>query len=328
MKVIKRFISFMTVVLVIGSSVVLCSAHSGRTDANGGHYDRKTGVYHYHHSSPSHKQSSDTSSYKSKSPSTNIKPSTPKKNSKATSEEEFFMLIFCYIALGLFIMIYQLCFMFSPKYLHAKGIGNVFLFLSLILVIPIIILGGWIHLLWYILFSVVCYIVFLLLGGMAWRRSIRKCGIVSKVKNHNPKLTSHPPKVYGQSKPSSIVLAPPLADIAPSNEQCLSVAAPKLLNDFIKDKVKAKQFYNGRTLKITGIVENISEDYMHDVCVALDSETEIGYSVQCTFKNRDEISKISSLRKGNTVTIVGKFEMFFLGVHIEDCILFDPVLSI
>ena len=25
-------------------------AHSGRTDANGGHYNRKTGVYHYHNS--------------------------------------------------------------------------------------------------------------------------------------------------------------------------------------------------------------------------------------------------------------------------------------
>ncbi|MBR6688808.1 MAG: YHYH domain-containing protein [Clostridia bacterium] len=23
-------------------------AHSGRTDANGGHYDRSTGIYHYH----------------------------------------------------------------------------------------------------------------------------------------------------------------------------------------------------------------------------------------------------------------------------------------
>ena len=26
------------------------SAHSGRTDSNGGHYDRSTGLYHYHNS--------------------------------------------------------------------------------------------------------------------------------------------------------------------------------------------------------------------------------------------------------------------------------------
>lgn len=43
-------------------AVVLClifafsaaSAHSGRTDANGGHWDRSTGEYHYHHGYPAH----------------------------------------------------------------------------------------------------------------------------------------------------------------------------------------------------------------------------------------------------------------------------------
>lgn len=29
-------------------------AHSGRTDANGGHYNRSTGEYHYHHGYPAH----------------------------------------------------------------------------------------------------------------------------------------------------------------------------------------------------------------------------------------------------------------------------------
>lgn len=30
------------------------SAHSGRTDANGGHHNRSTGEYHYHHGYPAH----------------------------------------------------------------------------------------------------------------------------------------------------------------------------------------------------------------------------------------------------------------------------------
>ena len=29
-------------------------AHSGRTDSNGGHYNRSTGEYHYHHGYPAH----------------------------------------------------------------------------------------------------------------------------------------------------------------------------------------------------------------------------------------------------------------------------------
>ena len=40
--------------LIIASSVTAASAHPGRTDANGGHYNRSTGEYHYHHGYPEH----------------------------------------------------------------------------------------------------------------------------------------------------------------------------------------------------------------------------------------------------------------------------------
>ena len=33
---------------------VFASAHSGRTDSRGGHYDRSTGKYHYHHGYSAH----------------------------------------------------------------------------------------------------------------------------------------------------------------------------------------------------------------------------------------------------------------------------------
>lgn len=41
---------FCLILIVLGYA----SAHPGRTDANGGHYDRKTGEYHYHHGYPTH----------------------------------------------------------------------------------------------------------------------------------------------------------------------------------------------------------------------------------------------------------------------------------
>lgn len=49
----KRFLAFLLAFLLLLSPAVL--AHSGRTDANGGHYDRSTGEYHYHHGYPAHK---------------------------------------------------------------------------------------------------------------------------------------------------------------------------------------------------------------------------------------------------------------------------------
>lgn len=33
---------------------LIASAHSGKTDSNGGHYDSSTGEYHYHHGYPAH----------------------------------------------------------------------------------------------------------------------------------------------------------------------------------------------------------------------------------------------------------------------------------
>lgn len=51
-----------TLLKIIAVCVVVCFlltpclalAHSGRTDSNGGHYDRSTGEYHYHHGYPPH----------------------------------------------------------------------------------------------------------------------------------------------------------------------------------------------------------------------------------------------------------------------------------
>jgi len=50
----KKLLLIFTFLLL---SVCFCTtayAHSGRTDSNGGHYNRETGEYHYHHGYPAH----------------------------------------------------------------------------------------------------------------------------------------------------------------------------------------------------------------------------------------------------------------------------------
>lgn len=48
-------ISFGLLAVAILFSVCLpVSAHPGRTDSQGGHYDRSTGEYHFHHGYPAH----------------------------------------------------------------------------------------------------------------------------------------------------------------------------------------------------------------------------------------------------------------------------------
>ncbi len=49
----KKTIPLFTLLIIIAFSSMVY-AHPGKTDENGGHYDRSTGEYHYHHGYPAH----------------------------------------------------------------------------------------------------------------------------------------------------------------------------------------------------------------------------------------------------------------------------------
>lgn len=49
----KKLAIVLSFILAVTLSVT-AYAHSGKTDANGGHYDHSTGEYHYHHGYPAH----------------------------------------------------------------------------------------------------------------------------------------------------------------------------------------------------------------------------------------------------------------------------------
>lgn len=50
----KRYLFLLLSLILILCLCVPASAHSGKTDASGGHYDNSTGEYHYHHGYPAH----------------------------------------------------------------------------------------------------------------------------------------------------------------------------------------------------------------------------------------------------------------------------------
>lgn len=61
MKKYKRFLILLACFLLVVISVgISASAHPGGTDANGGHHDRSTGEYHYHHGFGPHEHDGDT----------------------------------------------------------------------------------------------------------------------------------------------------------------------------------------------------------------------------------------------------------------------------
>ncbi len=81
---IARFFSF-CLALCIACAPVVSFAHSGRTDASGGHYNRSTGEYHYHHGKPAHQHPNGVCPYDRKAtPKPTLKP-TPKPTRKPTT---------------------------------------------------------------------------------------------------------------------------------------------------------------------------------------------------------------------------------------------------
>lgn len=78
----KIFIKILLCLLIFAFPLSLISyAHSGRTDANGGHYDRTTGEYHYHHGFPAHQHPNGICPYLKK------KKNTKKNNSSMSFTE-------------------------------------------------------------------------------------------------------------------------------------------------------------------------------------------------------------------------------------------------
>lgn len=50
----KILLSFASAIVLLSLMITCTLAHSGRTDSNGGHWDRSSGEYHYHHGCSAH----------------------------------------------------------------------------------------------------------------------------------------------------------------------------------------------------------------------------------------------------------------------------------
>lgn len=66
-KVFKISLILISIVVIILGSCVAVFAHPGKTDSDGGHFDRSTGEYHYHHGYPAHQHENGTCPYNKKS---------------------------------------------------------------------------------------------------------------------------------------------------------------------------------------------------------------------------------------------------------------------
>ncbi len=92
-----KLIRTLAIILLMILIPVTAFAHSGRTDGAGGHYNRSTGEYHYHHGKPAHQHINGICPYDSNRSKSNVK--NDYNNSHADKDRAS---IFSCIAGGLF----------------------------------------------------------------------------------------------------------------------------------------------------------------------------------------------------------------------------------
>ena len=87
-------------------------AHSGKTDSNGGHYNRSTGEYHYHHGYSAHQHPDGICPYSNKEKTNQVKfddvPNTtsPKQTDPVTDKNDTYLIVFVAMFCGaLFIIV-------------------------------------------------------------------------------------------------------------------------------------------------------------------------------------------------------------------------------
>ena len=103
-------------------------------------------------------------------------------------------------------------------------------------------------------------------------------------------------------------------------EPDMTVPAKRILKDFENNEAAADSKYKGKTLKVTGVVDKVDTEFLDDeeYVVQVGSGAQFAvWTVNCD----DQSSKaVSSLKKGDDITVVGGFEDGGdLGVELEGC---------
>lgn len=102
-----------------------------------------------------------------------------------------------------------------------------------------------------------------------------------------------------------------------SHPNVIEVTAAQLYTEYEANEVRANALYEGKTLRVTGVIISIGEEIMGHPYIVLGSGEEFEvWGVQCLFDNKEEVIPLD---RGQTVAIEGKCEGYLINVLLEHC---------
>jgi hypothetical protein len=105
----------------------------------------------------------------------------------------------------------------------------------------------------------------------------------------------------------------------PTPVKTLEVTAEVLAKAFDDNEIKANSLYKDKSAIIAGTVSDISEMFGQTYIVFKSYKDFSICSVQCFFDDKNEISKIANINKGDRITVNGNIEGKSLNVAVRNC---------
>jgi hypothetical protein len=140
-------------------------------------------------------------------------------------------------------------------------------------------------------------------------------GNVSKVNN-----TSKTPVQSVQEKQEGQVALTAEKQPTPTPEPVITVDAGDLIKAFDDNEIRANSQYKDKQANITGKVMSINE-ILGSTTVSLGTDEFSVVNVSCYFTDKNEISKIEKLNKGDNITVNGRINGKAMDVIVKKCVI-------
>jgi hypothetical protein len=100
-----------------------------------------------------------------------------------------------------------------------------------------------------------------------------------------------------------------------------TVSLSDLLSDYKGNEVRADGKYKGKTIQVTGIVDDVKKDITGDPYVTVGSGAAFEIpQVQCT-AGSNQTAAFANLNKGQKVTVQGEVDGLMMNVLLSDCVI-------
>jgi hypothetical protein len=132
----------------------------------------------------------------------------------------------------------------------------------------------------------------------------------------NPVQAANEPQPQSEPRPQSRPQPKPAEE-----EKAIMVPIGELLGSYKDNEIRSDAAYKDKWIQTTGLVGDVKKDILGSIYVTVGTGAVFEIpTVQCFFE-KDQTEAVSSLSKGNKITVRGRVSGLMMNVLVKKCVL-------